>query len=200
MRFFLIVVLALFNMTGIAMANDAPFGLNWGMTEEELKDKGVQLVLLEEDSHFKHFKTESLPQNISIAEAYSISLSKNYGLQHVSMVYRISDDVYGRDGKKLYDRIKESLIEKYGSPTFTYEKIGLKLYDESDEFYQCLAYTGCGGWISVYELKNKVNIGLRLTGSGRGKGALGLIYEGPNWTDAKEEQTQEKIKTDSGAL
>lgn len=201
MKFFLIVVFALFNLTGIAIADDAPFGLSWGMTVKELQDKGIHLEKGAGNNHFQNFKTESLPQNISIAKNYILIFSKKYNLQKLAMVSKtITDDIYGSEGKKTYERIKKSLSEKYGPPYDTYEYIGAELYDESDEFYQCLSYSGCGSWISFFKSKEGVQVTLELAGLSRGKGYLKLIYEGQNWTDALDEYRQDKSKTDSDAL
>ncbi len=67
---------------------------------------------------------------------------------------------------------------------------GLKLWDEPDEFYQCLDYSGCGFWMSAFEDKESgIAVGLQLEGLRRGRGFIKLTYEGPFWAtfiDAKE--------------
>lgn len=65
--------------------------------------------------------------------------------------------------------MKSKLTAKYGTPTNSYEYIGRKLWDEYDEFYQCLAYSGCGAWISLFESKAGESIALQLNASVAGK-------------------------------
>lgn len=56
----------------------------------------------------------------------------------------IENDTYGSEGKEKYENIKTSLRKKYGLPTLKLEVSGLTLWNEPDEFYQCLDYDGCG--------------------------------------------------------
>ena len=68
----------------------------------------------------------------------------------------ITNDAFGSKGKEMYDDIKSKLKNKYGEPTENFEFVGLRLYDESDEFYQCLSYDGCGMWTSFFVDKEQV--------------------------------------------
>ncbi len=175
---------------------NAPFGLTWGMTEAQV----AQLVEVEIKEEIKSdlplgvtgiLQATSLPKNLTIAEFYHLIFVTEKHLQKISMSSKdIEDDVSGRKGKEQYEKIKTSLKKKYGSPIAEHESSGRKLWDEWDEFYQCLKYDGCGIWASIFEdEKSGMMIGLELKGLKRGRGFIQLGYEGPSWEaflDAKE--------------
>lgn len=111
------------------------------------------------------------------------------------------DDIFGSEGKKKFAALKEGLIKKYGNPSNEMERVGLELWDEPDEFYQCLAYNGCGLWIAIFEHKESgQNIVLSLKGLRRGEGLIELTYEGPMWSKVIYELEQRKLKADDSAL
>ncbi len=57
-----------------------------------------------------------------------------------------------------------------------YKITGVSLYKESDEFYECLKYPGCGTWMSSYNTSSK-KISLQLIGKSRGVGYIRIIME-----------------------
>ncbi len=65
------------------------------------------------------------------------------------------------------------LTKKYGKPSSHLEISGQELYKDYDEFYQCLGYSGCGAYFSVYNFSGGT-IGLELIGQSRGEGFLKL--------------------------
>lgn len=181
---------------------DAPFGLTWGMSKSEVESLGVTLFDEEQNRNIKLYRTNELPIDLSNAEFYGLIFDENRGLQKITMVSdTISNDAYGREGKSAYDRIKTALIGKYGDPTNDYDFIGLKLWDESDEFYQCLAYDGCGGWASFFENEETGEVtALSLNGLRRGEGYLTLEYEGPGWGAALDDKDSAVNSQDNEAL
>jgi len=112
----------------------------------------------------------------------------------------ITDDPLGSKGKAEYENIKVTLSKKYGTPSSEYEKIGRKLFNGPDEFYQCLAYSGCGSWISFFDTDYGPAITLEIKGLKRGTGYLQLGYEGPNWAKAVRENRKDNAESDAGAL
>lgn len=181
---------------------DAPFGLAWGMTKADVTRLGVILEPHSAHNGIEILKTSKLPKNLSIAEGYALSLDGKHNLQRIQMLSKnIDNDPTGRGGKNKYADLKKSLINKYGQPTFGTEKVGVKLWDEADEFYQCLAYSGCGMWASGWELKESgLTILLQLKGLGRGNGYIDLTYEGPKWSDIVDAVDARKAKADENAL
>lgn len=112
----------------------------------------------------------------------------------------IASDPFGSEGKARYSELKSILEEKYGSPTHEMEWIGLTLFKESDEFYQCLAYNGCGMWASSFAGPQDISVVLQLKGLDRGSGYFELSYEGPKWSMVLDELKQENLKADTDAL
>ena len=93
----------------------------------------------------------------------------------------IINDASGAAGKERYFKYKALLSEKYGEPATSGEIIGRELWTEADEFYQCLAYDGCGMYFAVWSSDDGLDVALQLKGLRRGKGYIEVTYEGPNW-------------------
>ena len=115
------------------------------------------------------------------------------------MSKNIDDDITGSKGKELYSKIKSSLTNKYGDSK-NYEYTGRKIYDEYDEFYQCLKYSGCGNWMSFWEAKEGGIVALEIEGAARGKGYLRLSYESKNWSGIINERKQKTDMNDIDSL
>ncbi|MFZ4650688.1 MAG: hypothetical protein ACOYLV_08250 [Rubrivivax sp.] len=187
----------------LAQGNDAPFGLSWGLSAEDLRARGVNLAQTKRESEFTFFSATKVPTAISIAEKYSIIVHDRHGLQKLAMhSENFNNDPSGADGKKIYAEYKAALASKYGPPDSSYSReiVGLKLYKERDEFYECLKYTGCGMWSSLWSLPNGGTIGLELKGINRGTGWLNLTYEGPRWSDAVDNVKANRSAQDRKAL
>jgi len=199
---FAIVFVFISMVPAVCSADDGAFGLAWGMTKVQVEKLGVKLEPSSAKLGIETLTTEKLPKNVSIAEAYSLTFDRKHNLQKVMMVSKdIDNDPYGSEGKKKYAELKESLITKYGQPSDVLEKVGGKLWDEKDEFYQCLAYAGCGMWVALFEDKTSgQNIGLQLEGMTRGKGYIHLIYEGPKWSEVVDAMKAAEAQSDKDAL
>ncbi len=196
---FIITTIISFN----AVSSEGPFGTTWGHSVIELEKEGI--VCTEKTTDSKNdlvtCKTSSLLKNISIKDFYYLLFSQNYGLQKVVMISTdITGDITGRDGKEIYNKYKSVLKKKYSDPDFEWESVGRKLYDEYDEFYQCLAYDGCGNYISYFKPKEGGSVAIELKGLARGKGYMKLTYEGPKWSKHLEEVNNRKKSVDSDAL
>lgn len=69
---------------------------------------------------------------------------------------------------------------------------GIILYQNYDEFYQCLAYDGCGYWRDGFKSPDRY-ISIQLNGLGRGKGYIYLEYEAqPEWDQAFDQNKADK--------
>ena len=189
------------SICNFAIAQDGPFGLQWGDTAQELREKGLTLSDTKRDGLFSIYRTTSMPKNISIAESYSMIIHDRFGLQKVSVISKnIENDPTGREGKQIYNEFKSAISEKYGAASTSIERTGAKLYQEFDEFYQCLNHSGCGYWTSVWDLKDKGTIGIYLKGLSRAKGYIVITYEGPQWSRAVDEARGQKSTNDRKAL
>ena len=198
----ILTILLAIQYASFGAESDGPFGLSWGMTKSQVGEYGVKLEPKAAQGNMEFLVAKSLPKNLSIAESYALSFDKKFHLQRVEMVSKdIDGDIYGTEGKTKFSALKESLTKKYGQPSIELERVGMKLWKDSDEFYQCLAYAGCGLWVALFEDKESgQNIGLALKGLGRGKGYIDLTYEGPKWSDVVDAIKQHQLKSDEGAL
>lgn len=203
MKYIAFLLLAL-TVTPAVAADEptGPFGLSWGAPISEITNQGVTLSKTDALDRLQIYEAKKLPKNLSIAETYSLIFDAEFGLQKVLMVSDdITSDSTGSEGKSIYATLKQKLTSKYSASTTNMEHVGLELYDEADEFYQCLAYDGCGAWLSVFEEEHS-NLGiiLELKGLGRGKGYIKLTYEGPQWEKIVANRSAKKEKSDEDAL
>jgi len=117
---------------------------------------------------------------------YILFFDKYDGLQKLQMpVSYMADDPTGEQGKGLYKKLKENLIERYDEPK-SYEYTGKKLYTGQDEFYQCLQYDGCGAWVSFGNIVNDDSVYISLVGVEKESGYLILFYESKRWQELVE--------------
>lgn len=182
-------------------AVSAPFGLEWGMLRQEIIAKGVTLASQGMHEWQKVYKTKAVPKNLSDADFYYLGFDGNDRL--VKAVYfgkTITGDLYGIEGKQKYGRLKDKLTARYGSGQ-SFEYMGRKLYDESDEFYQCLAYDGCGSWNTYWGGKENGLIALSLNHANRrGRGYIRLGYESALFYKRAEEWDSRADSKDDEAL
>lgn len=175
-----------------------PFGLKWGMTEDELKQNGF-VAIEKYDGWFNGMSSKSTPKPWSKAETY-LALTYNNRLVKVAAIsVDITDDIYGLEGMVMYNEIKDRLAKKYGNPSTEQEFIGRDLYDDADEFYQCLKRSGCGAYLSLFKFSGGT-IAIQLKGKRRGSGYLSIGYESPDFLIAKEQIRQESSKSDDEAF
>jgi len=177
----------------------APFGLEWGIFEKDFKAKGI-VASCETSGGLISCEASVVPQSVSVADNYVLVLDSKSGLQKVVMIGKTIDgDSYGSQGKLAYQSIKSTLENKYSSPE-SFEYVGRKLYRDSDEFYQCLAYDGCGKWASYWSVGDDKGgfIGLHLKGLRRGQGYITLTYESKDWGLVVDRiKTEQKVKDSS---
>ncbi|EJA5988494.1 hypothetical protein P4Q63_002928 [Salmonella enterica] len=176
----------------------APLGLNWGENASELiKDNGASQVY--ESGRMKVYALKNTPVKLPGFDT-EVIVDDKYGLVKVLLSKDVSDDMTGFEGLHIYKEYKKILSEKYGKPV-SYEYIGRKLYTESDEFYQCLRYQGCGSYVSFYSpIKGSdAGISVFLQGIKRGDGKLNIVYESMGFVKYRDEQKQaEKLDMQKG--
>lgn len=150
---------------------------------------------------FTVYKATRLPAHPSNTDLVSIVFVDKVGLQKITwMSTNFADDISGRAGKEAYTSLKATLEKKYGAPSRSFESVGLKLYDEYDEFYQCLAYAGCGMWMTLWEGPFGI-VGLAIESTGRrGSGWLQVTYEGPRWAETIDAKQAQANKQDADAF
>jgi len=195
----IIIILALTLLCTSAHANTV-FGLSWGMTPEQVKAAGVELIDEKADVNGVMYRTKSLPQNLPDADFYVLLFGKKEGLAKiVSLLKDITDDAYGIAGKKRFKELSQTLSKKYKKEK-DYIYTGMKLYDEYDEFYQCLAYQGCGSHATVFSSESQ-DVFLELHGLNRGKGYIKISMEAvPAWSDIVDKRREIQKEQEAEAL
>ncbi|TSJ92058.1 hypothetical protein FPQ14_02040 [Gilliamella apicola] len=173
---------------------DAPLGLKWGMTAAELESQaGAVLQTPTNDKNISVYSLKSPPMTLPGFTEYFVLVHKDLGAMKIIMNQEIKSDIYGTKGKKEYFKYKEALTNKFGKPKDSFEITGLKIYKDSDEFYQCLSYDGCGCYASIFI----DHLTLQLEGIERGKGNLNITYESElfaKYQANKEIENENKIK------
>lgn len=183
-----------------ADGDEAMFGLKWGMNPSDLKAIGIALAKTKGERNLETYKTTSLPKNLSEVESYILIFADGKLAKITAIGKDITNDPTGSSGKDRVESLTSALTDKYGKPSNNYQSIGNKLFKEYDEFYQCLAYSGCGQWATIYEPNDK-DISVELKGQRRGSGYILLTVESkPQWSKALEIFKTRRNSSDKDAL
>lgn len=196
---------ALFLANAPAMAQnaekEAPFGLKWGMSEEQLESEGITLTEATREEGVVSYTTSELPRNLSEIDFYQVFFSEKRGLQKITVLGEtIKNDARGSKGKETFDYYVDIVSDRYGQPTQEIDYIGIKLYKDPDEFYQCLAYDGCGLWATLWEERKGVNSMVQVKGISRGEGFVTIHIEGPKWKTVLKDVEDKKRQSDRDAF
>ena len=202
------IVFCTIGLTGLSATADTyaiekqtTMGLTFGQTYEEAQAAGLQATKLETDNSLTTYKVTKLPQQPSSTDVAMVVFDATFGFQKLVWHSKnIEADVSGISGKSQYDSIKTVLEKKYGPPAKILERSGLKLFQEYDEFYQCLAYPGCGYWFSYWEGDfGLTSLGIETQGL-RGEGWLKVVYEGPKWATIVDQRESKTEREDAEAF
>ena len=200
----LFIILSSYSFSEIS----APSEMQWGQSQSDLKRSGLLIKDCKKSGELDYCLASGHDKRISFADAYYVYFIPGYGLQKVLVIGEdVTGDLYGSEGKATYNKVKNSLIKKYpeadGYEHSSFEWSCNKLYNELDEFYQCLKYDGCGSWTTFIGGANDVALGffiIALKGSSRGTGYITLTYESPNWGKYLDEMDDKESAKDDEAF
>ncbi len=179
-------------LTTNAFAEDAPFGLRWGETIDEVKTHGLPGDVQQDDGHLQIFQTNKLSDAPGNSDFARLGIDRKFGLQRILWVSQaITDDPTGAKGLELYRTLKRDLTDRYDKPKSSDEEFVGSRTHGPNSFYQCLAEDGCAVFVTVWRAI-RTDVRLRLLGSSSGKGRLEVVYLGPDWNDV---MTENKKKT-----
>lgn len=181
-----------------AQDNNAMFGLKWGMSPQQISAMGITLNKTGSERNFSHYTTDSLPKNLSYSESFSLIFDENSLVKMKMVSVSIEGDLFGTEGKKLFDRTIEMLSKSYKVGQ-VFCRTGLELYKDENEFYECLAYEGCGFWVTGLTGGNK-QIVVKLEGLKRGGGYLTITVESLMFSKSLEKYEKLKESSDSKAF
>ena len=189
-------------VSGIALAEShaqihgkyaAPFGLEWGLSKEQVTAMGVKLT--PHKSAKDTYTAKTLPKNLSDGEAYYLIFKQGFGLVAIGVVTNnITRDPLGSKGIERYSQLKTAIVNKYGKPDDEFER-ALR-----NQFYECLKHEGCGSWASFWASGTDGVIALELRGLTRGIGYIELKYESAALYIAAEQEEAEKSRSDEDSL
>ena len=106
---------------------NAPFGLQWGQSKDQLEANGVQFSSCTEDGEFMICTTYNPPKMVSFIKRCDLSFHSSHGLHRIfaSSKWFMLD----RSGiQELYGQTKAALTEKYGTQDFEDESFGANQY------------------------------------------------------------------------
>jgi hypothetical protein len=167
----------------------APFGLKWGMQIADLKAAGITTHSTSKTGDLTVVTAKEVPN--AFADTYLVSMlfDRELGLVKVRWTgNNIEDDPTGRQGRAKYAEMKKFVAESYGKPTDETMVVGARLFDQEDEFYQCLSYDGCGVWSALWEQQPSGGVLLSIEGLGTGKGFVQVDFESDGWQTAMKRQ------------
>ena len=178
----------------------APFGLEWGLSKEQVTAMGVKLTPL--DPTEESYATKTLPKNLSDGKYYLLAFMQGFGLVEIRVLTSsITNDVYGSKGKERYNELKTAIVNKYGKPSKEWEWTdGSRLYDDSDQFYECLRSPPCGLWASAWGNDTDGMILLEIASDKPGVGYISLSYASVVSYTARQQEAEEKSRSDEDAL
>ena len=180
----------------------APFGLEWGMSKEQLAEMGVKLMPLylgkdESDEFSGKYTTRNLPKNLSDVRVYYLDFKQALGLvKIIASLNHITSDWDGSKVKERYNQLKTAMINKYGKPRKEFDPwTGSSLYQDNNQF----------SWASGWGSKADGLMLLKITGGTptAKEGMAGFInihYESAALYVALEKEAEEKARSDEDAL
>ena len=161
---------------------EAPFGLKWGMHLNDLDGLGVQINSTSKNGNLTMVNAKTMAQAFPDTATVNMLFDSQAGLVKVRWISTaLSDDPDGTKGRVKYGELKKLMVQDRGNPTDETMVVGARLFDQEDEFYQCLAYDGCGVWTSLWEQKPSGGVLLSIEGEGPGKGFVQVDYESADW-------------------
>lgn len=199
-----LAAVALIGITSVAIADEgyqAPLGLKWGESKESFIKNYNASPADKLQSRMRLYAIGKLPVNVPGFDEFYALLDQKYGLVKIVIAENISEDAYGNKGTDDYKKLQDILTKKYGKPSVHYEYSGKTVYTEDDEFYQCLAYQGCGTYSSIYKPTDGGTIGLEVHGRSRerGQGYITITYESTLFDQViREEDSDSKNKVEQG--
>lgn len=126
-------------------------------------------------------------QSLTDAGSLILVFDEEYGLVKTHWASRpIDRDANGSKGMQLFEQLKTSISEEYGTPDETREEAFVKLQGFVGDFYQCLQEETCGQWESIWATPEGGVLVLELIGIDPGVGFVQMTHQGPNLKDTLE--------------
>jgi len=162
-----------------------PFGLKWGMQPGELSELDIKIKDSSRTGDLTVVNSDEIPNAFADTKSVSMLFDRRLGLVKVRWTsLDIENDPTGTTGRAKYGEMKSLVADQLGDPSDETLVVGARLFDQEDEFYQCLAYEGCGVWSALWEHEPSGGVLLSVEGTGPGTGFVQVDYESANWQQA----------------
>lgn len=98
-------------------AAQAPFGLKWGMSAEDVRAQNIKLSELSNSKEFgATYQASDLPRTLSDARLVGLSFGFQNKLWRIIVFgQKVDNDPYGAGVKARYSELAAALSDKYGS-------------------------------------------------------------------------------------
>lgn len=175
---------------------EAPFGLIWGASVDEIKSLGVDLKQAEEKASFgDSYVATKLPKSISGQELTLLSFGHDNKLWRIIAISTpYENDPYGNAAKDRYEELSKALAEKYGTGQVS-ERLGERFYSEPKNFVYGISQ-GELVWFTNFE-NSDLWVQLNLRAQDMSALRWNLIYEHKGLRAAFE---QDKKAREKGSL
>ncbi|HKY85693.1 MAG TPA: hypothetical protein VJL90_02915 [Pseudorhodoplanes sp.] len=133
-----------------SFANEAPLGLTWGATSEDVRAMGVELKESSGKDFGVSYTATSLPKAISDQDGALLSFGYDNRLWRILIFSRaFNDDPYGTAVKERYKQLQDVLAEKYGKAKSTHQ-LGESIYSEPRYFVSGIS-GGKSAWFTNFD-------------------------------------------------
>jgi hypothetical protein len=171
----LALLLQLSCAASFAQEAEAPFGLNWGMSTEQIKSIGVELTQKQAGPFGQAFVASKLPKAISDQETTILFFGHDDRLWRIAAISSAFDnDPYGFGAKKRYEELLGVLNEKYGKGRSVHQ-LGDSIYSEPKYFAAGIS-GGESIWFTNFD-RPDVFIQIGLTASDNSTIRWRIVYE-----------------------
>jgi hypothetical protein len=154
---------------------EAPLGLTWGSTTNEIQGRGVELKDFSGSDFGKSFIATKIERALADQSAALLSFGFNDKLWRIVITSKnFSDDPMGSTVLSRYSELSSVLSEKYGKPRESH-RLGDSIYSQPRYFISGIQ-GGHTNWFSNFETPN-LFVQLSITASDSSTSSWRLIYE-----------------------
>lgn len=159
----------------VGIAQEAPFGLQWGATPEEVRSLGAELKVDGGKQFGASFSVTKLPKALADQEGAFLSFGFNNRLWRITAFGKaVENEPHGATLKSRYGQLLEALMPKYGAPT-RFHSLGGSIYREPRYFIAGIR-TGDSHWYSDFT-HTGVFLQVGIVASGGTDGRWRMIFE-----------------------
>jgi hypothetical protein len=173
----------------------APFGLEWGLTKEEVEARRIKLSEVQTSEGSQSFTAIGLSKLVAGVETVVVNFGFDNKLWKVTAASEdFPNDPYGFKVKARYSELKEILTEKYGKGKSTHSTGG-SIYDQARYFLAGIK--GGNNWHFTTFSAPGLSIELSVRAKDSDTGYWVLIY---NSTELAKGYDKAKANREKGAL